>query len=337
MMDQPATPPTPSAAPQSDGRIPAVVVTGFLGSGKTTLVNHILRHQQGRKIAVIINEIGDINLDGQLVLTDRDEQIVEFNNGCLCCTVRGDLIAMLGRLRERADRLDGIIIETTGLADPAPVASTFFVSDDVRAGVRLDSFVGVVDACNIETNLAQSPEAQEQVAFSDIILVNKTDLVDAATLDTVIRRLRTLNPVARILPTVQSEVDLAAVLQTGAFDLEAKLQVDPGFLGDHAHEHDARISSCVLTESRPIDINRFMLWMGAYAQAHGGDLLRTKGIFHARGFPERLIFQSVRMLTTLRPERPWREDEVRQTTYVVIGRDLDRAALAAGLADCVAG
>ena len=337
MMDQPAMPGSSPDVARSDGRIPAVVVTGFLGSGKTTLVNHILRNQQGKKIAVIINEIGDINLDGQLVLTDRDEQIVEFNNGCLCCTVRGDLIDMLGRLRERADRLDGIIIETTGLADPAPVASTFFVSDEVRAGVRLDSFVGVVDARNIETNLAQSPEAQEQVAFSDIILVNKTDLVDAATMDAVIARLRTLNPVARILPTVQSEVDLAAVLHTGAFDLEAKLQIDPEFLGEHAHEHDARITSCVLTESRPIDIDRFMQWIGGYAQMHGENLLRTKGIFHARGFSERLIFQSVRMLTTLRPERPWHPGEARQTTYVVIGRDLDREALADGLAACVAG
>jgi G3E family GTPase len=320
----------------SDKRTPVVVVTGFLGSGKTTLVNHILRNQQGKKLAVIINEIGEVNLDGQLVLTDENEQIVEFNNGCLCCTVRGDLIEMLGRLSERADKLDGIVIETTGLADPAPVASTFFVSDAVRAAVRLDSFIGVVDAKNIETNLEQSPEAQEQVAFSDIILINKSDLVSPESLAKVTQHIRALNPVARIIHTTQSEVDLDAVLNTGAFELEAKLKVDPEFLGDHEHEHDDRIKSYVLTESRPIDINRFMLWMNDYAQAHGENLLRTKGIFYARGFPERLVFQSVRMLTTLKPERLWREGEERLTTFVVIGRDIDQETFQQALASSAA-
>jgi G3E family GTPase len=320
----------------SDKRTPVVVVTGFLGSGKTTLVNHILRNQQGKKLAVIINEIGEVNLDGQLVLTDENEQIVEFNNGCLCCTVRGDLIEMLGRLSERADKLDGIVIETTGLADPAPVASTFFVSDAVRAAVRLDSFIGVVDAKNIETNLEQSPEAQEQVAFSDIILINKSDLVSPESLAKVTQHIRALNPVARIIHTTQSEVDLDAVLNTGAFELEAKLKVDPEFLGDHEHEHDDRIKSYVLTETRPIDINRFMLWMNDYAQAHGENLLRTKGIFYARGFPERLVFQSVRMLTTLKPERLWREDEERLTTFVVIGRDIDQETFQQALASSAA-
>jgi G3E family GTPase len=318
-----------------DTRIPATVVTGFLGSGKTTLINRILREQHGRKIAVIVNEFGAISIDGQLVIHDEDAQLVEFNNGCLCCTVRGDLVETLGRLQARAETLDGILIETTGLADPAPVASTFFAADEVKAGIRLDAFVTVVDAVNIETNLAQSNEAMEQVAFSDIILINKMDLVSSAQMDKIERRIRTLNPMAKIYHTANSEIDLAAILDVGAFDLVQKLDVDPEFLGDHEHEHDAAIGSFVLEESRPVDINRLMTWMSATAQERGDDLYRTKGIFYAKGFEERLVFQSVRMLTTLRRDRPWQPDEPRVTQFVVIGKNIDRAAFAAGLSDCV--
>jgi G3E family GTPase len=318
-----------------DTRIPATVVTGFLGSGKTTLINRILREQHGRKIAVIVNEFGAISIDGQLVIHDEDAQLVEFNNGCLCCTVRGDLVETLGRLQDRAEKLDGILIETTGLADPAPVASTFFAADEVKAGIRLDAFVTVVDAVNIETNLAQSNEAMEQVAFSDIILINKMDLVSSEQIDKIERRIRTLNPMAKIFHTVNSEIDLAAILDVGAFDLVQKLDVDPEFLGDHEHEHDPAIGSFVLEESRPVDINRLMSWMSATAQERGDDLYRTKGIFYAKGFEERLVFQSVRMLTTLRRDRLWQPDEPRVTQFVVIGKNIDRAVFAAGLADCV--
>ena len=320
-----------------DGRIPATVVTGFLGAGKTTFLNHILRNRTGHRIAVIVNEFGEVSIDGQLVINDGEEQIVEFNNGCLCCTVRGDLIETLGRLQQRAGSLDGILIETTGLADPAPVASTFFVSNEVKSAIRLDSFIGLVDAVNIATNLEQSVEAQEQVAFSDIILINKTDLLNQQELDFVTRKIRNLNPTAMIHHTANGEIDPAKVLGTGAFELEAKLQVDPEFLGDHEHEHDAAVRSIVLTETRPIDINRFMLWMNDYAQEHGDDLFRTKGLFHARGFNERLVFQSVRMLTTLRADRPWAAGEERSTIFVVIGRNLDEKAMADGLASCAVG
>ena len=171
-----------------DKRVPATVVTGFLGSGKTTLINRILREQHGRKLAVIVNEFGEISIDGQLVIHDQDAQLVEFNNGCLCCTVRGDLVETLGRLQERVDTLDGILIETTGLADPAPVASTFFAADEVKAGIRLDSFVTVVDAVNLERNLAQCTEAVEQVAFSDIVLINKIDLSSAEQVEVIEKR-----------------------------------------------------------------------------------------------------------------------------------------------------
>ena len=318
-----------------DRRIPATVVTGFLGSGKTTLINRILREQHGRKLAVIVNEFGEISIDGQLVIHDQDAQLVEFNNGCLCCTVRGDLVETLGRLQERGGALDGILIETTGLADPAPVASTFFAADDVKAGIRLDAFVTVVDAVNLERNLTQSNEAVEQVAFSDIVLINKMDLVSQEQMHAVESRVRALNPMAKIYHTANAEIDLAGVIGVGAFDLVQKLEVDPEFLGDHEHEHDAAIGSFVLEEHEPVDINRLMLWMNKVAQDRGEDLYRTKGIFYAHGFEERLVFQSVRMLTTLRRDRPWEPNETKMTQFVVIGKNIDREEFAAGLKTCV--
>jgi G3E family GTPase len=310
-------------------------VTGFLGSGKTTLINRILREQHGRKLAVIVNEFGEISIDGQLVIHDDKQQLVEFNNGCLCCTVRGDLVETLGRLQARAGTLDGILIETTGLADPAPVASTFFAADDVKAGIRLDAFVTVVDAVNLERNLEQSNEAMEQVAFSDIILVNKTDLVSAEQIIAIEKRVRQINAMAKIYHTTNAEVALADILDVGAFDLVQKLEVDPAFLDDHEHEHDPAIGSFVLEERRPVDVNRLMVWMNDMAQRRGDDLYRTKGLFYANGFEERVVFQSVRMLTTLRRDRAWAEGEERLTQFVVIGKHLDREEFAAGLASCV--
>lgn len=318
-----------------DKRIPATVVTGFLGAGKTTLINRILREKHGRKLAVIVNEFGEISIDGQLVIHDESAQLVEFNNGCLCCTVRGDLVETLGRLQQRADTLDGILIETTGLADPAPVASTFFAVDEIKDGIRLDAFVTVVDAVNLEMNLAQSNEAVEQVTFSDIILINKTDLVSSEQLADIERRVRRLNPMAKIYHTANAEVDLSNIINVGAFDLVQKLEVDPAFLNDHEHEHDQAIGSFVLEETRPIDINRLMIWMSKMAESRGEDLYRTKGLFHANGFSERLVFQSVRMLTTLRRDRPWEQHEIPMTQFVVIGKNLDREEFAKGLAGCI--
>ncbi len=227
------------------------------------------------------------------------------------------------------------LIETTGLADPAPVASTFFVADDVKAGIRLDAFVTVVDAVNLEANLAQSNEAVEQVAFSDVILINKIDLVSPEQVRSIEARIRKLNPLATIHHTANAEIDIAKVIDVGAFDLVQKLEVDPEFLGDHEHEHDAAVGSFVLEEARPIDINRFVLWMNDVAQTRGDDLYRTKGIFNAQGFRERLVFQSVRMLTTMRPDRAWADDEKRLSQFVVIGKNLDRAEFAEGFARCV--
>jgi G3E family GTPase len=323
---------SPASGP--DGRVPVTVVTGFLGSGKTTLVNRILAEQHGRKIAVIINEFGEISVDGQLVLTDDQEDLVEFNNGCLCCTVRGDLVDTLAKLKDRSD-LDAILIETTGLADPAPVASTFFIADEIKSETRLDSFVTLADAVNLETNLEQSEEAQEQIAFADIILLNKMDLVSEEQAGDVERRIRTLNPFAKIHHTEHSAIDLDKVFGVGAFDLDAKLEIDPTFLDDLEHEHDDAVTSLFLREERPIDINRFMLWLTPLLQERGEDLLRSKGIFYAQGFKERVVFQSVRMLTAMKPDRPWKPDEKKCTEFVVIGRNLNHEEFAAGLASCV--
>ena len=319
-----------------DRKIPVTVITGYLGSGKTTLLNHILTGQRGRKVAVIVNEFGEVGIDGQLIEHDGQEQLIEFNNGCLCCTVRGDLVETIGKLRQRAGELDAILIETTGIADPAPVASTFFVSEEVRADTRLDAFVTVVDAVNLEKNLEQSVEAQEQVAFADIILINKTDLASEEQLARIERRVRTLNPLARLHRSAHSVVDLDLILNVNAFQLDAKLQVDPAFLDDHEHEHDPAIGSIVLREERPIDMNRFMSWMSPLLQREGDRYLRTKGLFNAKGFNERVVFQSVRMLTTMARFHAWADDEPRRTEYVVIGRDLDREMLASGLAGCIA-
>ena len=319
---------------KSNQRIPVTVVTGFLGSGKTTLINHILKGQHERKVAVIVNEFGEIGIDGQLMVEDDKEQLVEFNNGCLCCTVRGDLVRTLEDLTQRAD-LDSVLIETTGIADPAPVASTFIVSDEIKSKFSLDAFITVVDAPNLERNLNDSHEAQEQVAFADIILLNKTDLVLPDELARVEHRIRLLNPLAKIHYTEFSVIDLPLILGVGAFDLEAKLEVDPCFLDDLEHEHDSAVGSFALTSEKPIDMNKFMLWMNALAQEKGEDLYRTKGLFYAQGFAERVLFQSVRMLTSMRRDRLWKPDENKQSQFVVIGRNLNRDEFVEGFSKCV--
>lgn len=318
---------------QTDERVPVTVVTGFLGSGKTTLINRILSEQHGRNIAVIVNEFGEISIDGQLIVKDDQEELVEFNNGCLCCTVRGDLIDTLEKLQQRSE-IDAILIETTGLADPAPVASTFFLEDQLTSKTRLDSFIALADAVNIEQNLAQCVEAQEQIAFADIILLNKTDLVSGEQLKKVEQIIRRSNSLAKIYHTKNSNIDLDKVLGVGAFELGAKLEVDPTFLEDIEHEHDQSVGTFVLREERPIDMNRFMLWLNEQLLERGEDMYRTKGIFNAQGFKERVVFQSVRMLTSMQPDRLWKPDEERVTEYVMIGRNLDQDEFAEGLAAC---
>ncbi|WP_309744297.1 GTP-binding protein [Chamaesiphon sp. OTE_20_metabat_361] len=327
--------PTSTNSNPKQQKIPVTIITGFLGSGKTTLVNHILHEQHGCKIAVIVNEFGEIGIDGQITIADDDEQIVEFNNGCLCCTVRGDLVRTLEELTKRSD-LDAVLIETTGLADPAPVASTFIVAEEIKSKFSLDAFVTVVDARNLQQNLKDSHEAQEQIAFADIILINKTDLVTPEDIARIQQQLRELNPIAKVYHTEYSSIDLSLILDTKAFELEAKLEIDPSFLEDLAHEHDASIGSFAVTSDRPIDLNKFMLWMNDLAQSKGEDLYRTKGLFYAQGFPERVLFQSVRMLTSMRRDRLWQKDEPKLTQLVAIGRNLDREEFVKGFEKCVA-
>ncbi|HEY0210765.1 GTP-binding protein [Acerihabitans sp.] len=319
----------------NERHIAITVITGYLGSGKTTLLNHMLSQNEGAKIAVIVNEFGEMSIDAKLLVTHSDEQLIEFNNGCLCCTVRGDLIETIDQLMRRSDDIEYIFIETTGLADPAPVASTFFVSDEISRHTQLDAFISVVDAVNIDKNLAGSMEAKEQVAFADIIILNKADLVTPERLHQVKQRIRSINPIARIHVSEYGGVDLTKLINTRGFSLTEKLKIEPDLLTDHAHEHDPSISTLVLRERSPLDINRFMAWMTALLEVDGDKMLRTKGLLNAKGFAQPVVFQSVRMLTALDHLDAWTGDAVQESELVVIGRDLDPEMLKAEFSHCV--
>jgi len=318
-------------------QIPVTVLTGYLGAGKTTLLNRILSENHGKKYAVIINEFGELGVDNELVV-GADEEVFEMNNGCICCTVRGDLIRIIEGLMKRKGKLDGIIVETTGLADPAPVAQTFFVDDDVKSNSRLDAIVTVVDAKHLLQRLADSHEAEEQVAFADVIVLNKTDLVAAEELGRVEERIRTINKTARILRAEKADVPIAQLMDRGAFDLGRILELEPDFLsGEDDHQHDDAVASVSLTSDRPLDRERFNGWIGAVLMEKGQDLLRTKGILHFRGNDQRFAFQAVHMLADGGPIGPWKEGAPRQSRIVFIGRKVSRLELQRGFEACVAG
>jgi len=316
-------------------KIPVTVLTGYLGAGKTTLLNRILTENHGRRYAVIVNEFGEIGIDNDLIV-DADEEVFEMNNGCICCTVRGDLIRIIEGLMKRRDKFDAIIIETTGLADPAPVAQTFFVDDDVRARSMLDAIVTVVDARHLGLRLADSHEAEEQIAFADVILINKTDLVTPQELEEVRQRVRTINGQARVHETVRCEVSLADVLERGAFDLDRILEIEPDFLGEDDHEHDDSITSVSVRSEAPLDVNLFNTWLRQLVAVQGVNILRLKGIIAFKDDPERFVVQGVHMLLDGDSQRPWKTDEARVSRLVFIGRNLDQAALAEGFRTCVA-
>jgi G3E family GTPase len=320
---------TPDAA-----QVPVTVLTGYLGAGKTTLLNRILSENHGRKYAVIINEFGELGVDNDLVV-DSDEEVFEMNNGCVCCTVRGDLIRIVGGLMKRRDRFDGIIIETTGLANPAPVAQTFFVDEGVRAKARLDAVVTVVDAKHVLQRLADSHEAADQIAFADVIVLNKTDLVTAEELEAVEARIRQINRFAVIHRTERASLPISDVLDRGAFDLSRVLEMAPGFLaGDDEHEHGDDVSSVSFEVERPIDPEKFNAWMGLLLQEKGPDLLRTKGILHYKGEDRRFAFQAVHMIADGDFIGPWKEGEPHNSKIVFIGRDLNRPRLRRGFEAC---
>ncbi len=314
--------------------IPVTVLTGYLGAGKTTLLNRILSENHGQKYAVVINEFGELGVDNDLVV-DTDEEVFEMNNGCICCTVRGDLIRIVGGLVKRRGKFDGIIIETTGLANPAPVAQTFFVDEGVRSRTRLDAIVTVVDAKNLPARLADSTEAAAQLAFADVIVLNKTDLVSPAELEAVEADIRKINRFAKIHRTQRSAVDIGSVLNQGAFDLQRILaDVQPDFLTDSEHEHNDDINSMSFELTRPIDPEKFNAWIGHLLQEKGQDLLRTKGILHYQGEDRRFAFQAVHMIADGDFIGPWPAGEERRSRLVFIGRNLNRPQLRRGFESC---
>ncbi|OHV75506.1 GTP-binding protein [Ensifer sp. LCM 4579] len=344
--------------------IPVTVLTGYLGAGKTTLLNRILSENHGRRYAVIVNEFGEIGIDNDLIV-ESDEEIYEMNNGCVCCTVRGDLIRVVEGLMRRPGRFDAIIVETTGLADPVPVAQTFFMDDDVRAKTELDAVVALVDAKHLPLRLKDSREAEDQIAFADVVLLNKTDLVTPEELDRIEATVRVINPSARIYRTQRSEIELAKVLDQGAFNLEKALENDPHFLDqdqqddhvcgpdcdhdhhhhhdhdhDHGHDHhhhhhhdhgpspihDVTVQSISLRGGE-LNPERFFPWIQKVTQTQGPNILRLKGIVAFAGDAERYVVQGVHMIIEGDHQRPWKEDEKRESRLVFIGRDLDREKL----------
>jgi G3E family GTPase len=323
----------PSSTAPAD-QVPVTVLTGYLGAGKTTLLNRILSENHGRKFAVVINEFGELGVDNDLVV-DADEEVFEMNNGCICCTVRGDLIRIIGGLMKRKGRFDGIIVETTGLADPAPVAQTFFVDEDVKRATRLDAIVTVVDAKHLPARLKDSAEAQEQVAFADILVLNKMDLVTEAEAAEVERMIKAINPYAEIRRATKSDVPLDAVIGRDAFNLARILEKEPDFLsGEDHHEHDSEVNSVSFEVSRPIDAEKFNVWINQLLQSKGQDLLRTKGILHYAGDNRRFAFQAVHMIADGDYIGDVKEGDPRKSKIVFIGRDLNRPQLRRGFESC---
>ena len=338
-------------------KIPVTVLTGYLGAGKTTLLNRILSEDHGKKYAVIVNEFGEIGIDNDLIV-GADEEVFEMNNGCICCTVRGDLVRIISGLMRRKGKFDAIIVETTGLADPAPVAQTFFVDEDVQKTARLDAVVTVADAKGLSDRLKDAPEAKNQIAFADVIVLNKTDLVTKPELAEVEARIRAINPYARLHRTERCQIAISDVLERGAFDLDRILEIEPEFLNagddhdhhhdhDHGHDHhhhhdhglkhyhDEEMQSLSLRSDKPLDPSKFMPWLQNLVQIEGGKILRSKGILAFQDDDDRYVFQGVHMMLEGDHQRKWKPDEVRQSRVVFIGRELPEDAIREGFERCI--
>ena len=320
--------------------IPVTILTGFLGAGKTTLLNRILTEQHGEKIAVIENEFGETGIDNEILVKDKDEQIIEMNNGCLCCTVRGDLVRILGDLgkkrRKGKLKFDRVIIETTGLANPGPVAQTFFMDEDIHDQYLLDAVVTVVDAKHADKTLDDHDEARRQVGFADRILLSKTDLVEDEKVEALVKRLRQMNPRAHQAKVHMGNADIKEILDIRGFNLNAVLEVDPDFLLDDHHEHDDEVQSFVWKDARPLHMEKIETFLSLMVQNYGEELLRYKGVLNVQGEPRRMIFQGVHMLMGGTPGKPWEPGEKRESVMVFIGRKLPRRLFEEGLAYCVA-
>lgn len=367
---------SPSSSSKSSDQIPVTVLTGFLGAGKTTLLNRILKEPHGERIAVIENEFGPEGIDNDLLVSEPGEQIIEMNNGCVCCTVRGDLVRILGELKDKRTRkeiqFDRVIIETTGMANPGPVAQTFFMDDAVASHYLLDAIVTVVDAKHGHATLDAQPEAQNQVGFADRILLSKTDLVDSEQIESLRDRLVRMNPRAPIQAVHMGQVPIKEVLDLRGFNLNAVLEIDPQFLApaqpathkhehahhphdqdcghDHAHDehcdhpdhhhhghvHDDAIQAFVYQSKKPFDAAKLEHYMGALTQVYGQDMLRYKGVLFVEGSPRRMIFQGVHMMMGADSGRPWGRDEQPSSKMVFIGRNLPKDVISKGLEACLA-
>jgi len=349
---------------ESTGKLPVTLLTGYLGAGKTTLLNRILTGDHGMRFAVIVNEFGEIGIDNDLIV-ETDEEIYEMNNGCVCCTVRGDLIEVLERLLRQPGRFDAIVIETTGLADPVPVAQTFLMDEGVRARTRLDAVVTVVDAKHLPLRMKDSREAEDQIAFADVVLLNKSDLVSPAELERVEAVIRTVNPYAEIHRTERSSIGLDRILDRGVFDLQRALRLEPNLLesaGKHDHDghecredcthdhhhyhhvhgagkpspvHDVTVTSISLRTGE-LDQNKFFPWIHRLTQEQGPNILRMKGILAFHDEARRYAVQGVHMIVEGDHQRSWKEGEARESRLVFIGRQLDRQQIAQGLDSCLA-
>jgi G3E family GTPase len=338
-------------------KVPVTVLTGYLGAGKTTLLNRILSEPHGRKYAVIVNEFGEIGIDNDLIV-GADEEVFEMNNGCVCCTVRGDLVRIIDGLMRRKGKFDAIIVETTGLADPAPVAQTFFMDDNVGRKAKLDAVVTVADAKWLKDRLKDAPEAKNQIAFADVILLNKTDLVAPDELGEVEARIRGINPYAKLHKTERCKIPLPEVLERNAFDLDRILEIEPEFLDghhhhdhdhdrdhDHAHHHhdgglkhyhDEEMQSVSLKTDKALDPDKFFPWIQDLVQTEGPNILRCKGILSFKDDDERFVFQGVHMILDGDHQRPWQQGEKRESRIIFIGRKLPEDKIREGLAGCVA-
>jgi len=341
-------------------KIPVTVLTGYLGAGKTTLLNRILSEPHGKKYAVIVNEFGEIGIDNELIV-GADEEVFEMNNGCICCTVRGDLIRIIDGLMRRKGKFDAIIVETTGLADPAPVAQTFFVDENVGKKARLDAVVTVADAKWLRDRLRDAPEAKNQIAFADVILLNKTDLVTPEELREIEARIRGINPYAKLHRTQRAQIPLNEVLGQNAFDLERILDIEPEFLkaDEHGHDHDHHhghdhdhdhghshgglkhyhdedMQSISLSNDKALDPDKFFPWVQNLVQVEGPNILRSKGILSFKDDPQRFAFQGVHMMLDGDHQRDWRADEPRLSRIVFIGRNLPEDKIRQGFESCVA-
>ena len=349
--------------PISPEKIPVTVLTGYLGAGKTTLLNRILSEPHGKKYAVIVNEFGEIGIDNDLVV-GADEEVFEMNNGCICCTVRGDLVRILDGLMRRKGKFDAIIVETTGLADPAPVAQTFFIDENVGRRTKLDAVVTVADAKWLNDRLKDAPEAKNQIAFADVILINKTDLVSPEQLSEVEARIRAINPYAKVHKTERAQIALNEVLGRNAFDLDRILDIEPEFLEsdghdhdhhdhDHGHHHDhdhhhahhsgglkhyhdEDMQSVSLKTDKPLNPDTFFPWVQNLVQTEGPNILRCKGILSFKDDDQRFVFQGVHMILDGDHQRPWKKEEKRDSRIVFIGRNLPEEQIRQGFANCVA-